>query len=179
MAKNFVYSDVSVKGALNQFRLLPKDVQKVLRQQNREDSDMLAAAIRTDAHRANVPPQAALIADSGGVIARTDKTIRVDVGGKKLAKNRHLSQYSYQNNLTGRKRTKKIGTPVGRLVWGATDGSSGKPIDRAGRKNNNRFVLNSNRRGYWLQPTTNRFADALLDKWKRRMQNAFDRAGLK
>lgn len=182
MAKSMIYADVDAKGLLYAFSKLPKEVQAEIRKHNRQDSDILAMAIRTDAHMPGVPPQAALIADSGAVMAKTDRTIRVDVGGKKLLDNKaardaegNFKKAYRANKKTGKNRLKRVGTPAGAIVWGATDGSSGKPTDRSGRKMGRRFVLGHSQRGYWLQPTTEKFAEVIIEKWKRRIQSAVDR----
>lgn len=183
MAKSMIHADVDSKAVLYAFKQLPKELQAEIRKHNREDSDKLAMAIRTDAHAGGVPPQAALIADSGAVVARTDRTIRVDVGGKKLVKNKASMDENGKfrkeyraNKKTGKSRLQRIGTPAGALVWGATDGSSGKPTDRSGRKMGRRFVLGHSQRGYWLQPTTEAWVETLLPKWKRRVQSAVERS---
>lgn len=177
MAKSLVYADVDANALLYAFKQLPKEVQAELRKHNRQDSELLAAAIRTDAHGSDVPPQAALIADSGAVIPKTDRTIRVDVGGKKIVNNRAKTKAYRSNTKTGKTRKRTVGTPAGALVWGATDGSSGKPTDRSGRKMGRRFVLGHSQRGYWLQPTTEEWAVKILGKWSRRIQSAVDRHG--
>lgn len=184
MAKGLIYSNADTKGVLYAFKNLPKELQAEVRRHNRADSEMLAAAIRTDAFANGVPPQAALIVESGAVVARTDRMIRVDVGGKKLLKNKasmdengKFKKEFRANKKTGKSRLKRVGTPAGALVWGATDGSSGKPQDRAGRKMGRRFVLAHSSRGYWLQPTTESWVETLLPKWSRRIQSATERAG--
>lgn len=177
MAKSLIYSDTDVKGVLYAFKRLPKEVQSEIRKHNRQDSNELADAIRVNAHAAGVPPQAALIADSGAVLPRTDRSIRVDVGGKKIVNNRYKTKAYRANTKTGKSRKRTVGTPAGALVWGATDGSSGKPTDRAGRKMGARFVLHHSSRGYWLQPTTAAWVDKLLPRWKIRIQQATEKAG--
>lgn len=158
------------------FKNLPKELQAEIRRHNRADSDQLAAAIRSDAHSAGVPPQAALIADSGAVMPRTDRTIRVDVGGSKIVNNRYKTKAFRPNTKTGKTRKRTVGTAAGAIVWGATDGSSGKPRDRIGRKMGARFVRSHSSRGYWLQPTTEAWVETLLPKWKRRIQSAVERS---
>lgn len=183
MAKSLIYSDVDAKALLFAFKNLPKEVQAEIRKHNREDSNDVKQAIENSAYRAGVPPQAALIVESGAVVARTDRMIRVDVGGKKLLKNKASMDENGKfrkeyraNKKTGKNRLKRVGTPAGAIVWGATDGSSGKPTDRSGRKMGHRFVLAHSSRGYWLQPTTEAWVEKVLPRWKIRIQQAVDRS---
>jgi len=182
MAKSMIHADVDSKALLYAFKQLPKEVQAEIRKHNRADSEQLAQALKINAYASNVPPQAALIVESGAVMPRTDRTIRVDVGGKKLVKNKasmdefgkHKKAYR-ANKKTGKTRLQRIGTPAGALVWGATSGSSGKPTDRSGRKMGLRFVERHSSRGYWLQPTTASWVDKILPRWKIRIQQAVER----
>lgn len=182
--KGFFYADTDTKGLLFAFKKLPKEVQAEIRRHNRADSNQLAEAIVNNAYRNGVPPQAALIADSGAVMPRTDRTIRVDVGGGKILKskanlneNGSFKKAYRANKKTGKSRLRRIGTPAGALVWGATDGSSGKSHDRSGRKMGLRFVERHSSRGYWLQPTTESWVDKILPRWKIRIQQAIERSG--
>lgn len=171
-----IHADVDSRALALAFKQLPKELQQELRRHNRADAEDLARALRTDAHKPGVPPQAALIADSGAVTPKTDRNIRVDVGGKKIVNNRYKTKAYRANTKSGKSRKRTVGTPAGALVWGATVGSSGKTQDRIGRKMGPRFVESHSQRGYWLQPTSLEWAARLLPKYSRRIQAFVDRA---
>lgn len=175
MGKSLIHSDVDAKAVLYAFKQLPKEVQKEIRQHNREESNRLARVLEAAAVFGDVPPQAALIAQRGGVKPRTDRNIRVDVGGSAIVGNRQ--KVFRPNKKTGKSRKATTGTRAGSIVWGAEMGSSGKPKDRIGRNMGLRFVERHSSRGYWLQPTLEQVVPDIMKRWKLRIQQATERAG--
>ena len=175
MAKPLVHTDVDAKAVLYAFKKLPKEVQREIRQQNRQESNRLARVLEAAAVFGNVPPQAALIAQRGGVKPRTDRNIRVDVGGSAIVGNRQ--KVFRPNKKTGKSRKTTTGTRAGAIVWGAEMGSSGKAVDRIGRKMGNRFVREHSSRGYWLQPTLDQVVPDIMRRWKLLIQRATERTG--
>lgn len=175
MAKSLIHSDVDAKAVLFAFKNLPKETQKEIRQTNREESNRLARVLEAAAVFGDIPPQAALIAQRGGVKPRTDRNVRVDVGGSAIVGNRQKVYRS--NKKTGKSRKTTTGTRAGAIVWGAEMGSSGKSIDRIGRKMGNRFVKSHRQGGYWLQPTLEQVVPDIMKRWKYRIQQATEKAG--
>ena len=160
-SQKLVTTDVDASGLLYAMRKLPKDVQNELRKMNAADAQDLASDLKYT--RAYAPPQKQLV--QGAIYVVRDRTIRVDVGGKKQVGRAYKSK---------RKGGAKYRPPAGALVYGSEYGSSGKEVDRFGRKMGNRFDLPHNPRGYWIAPTVEKYSKQLLEKWKTRTQRAIE-----
>lgn len=160
-SQKLVTTDIDARGLLYAMRKLPKEVQNELRKMNAADAQALAQDLKYT--RAYAPPQKELL--QGAVYVVKDRVIRVDIGGKKQVGK------AYKRRTNG---GAKYRSPAGALVYGSEYGSSGKDVDRFGRKMGNRFKLPHNPRGYWINPTVEKYSKELLEKWKTRTQRAIE-----
>ncbi len=161
------------------FSRLPKDVQREIRQTFRPLSNKLAHDIKTPI--GPKPPQFELIETS--ILPKTDRQIRVQVGGKKKV-GRPYKKFQKFTGRDGQVRRSKFNVQpafrasAGALVHGVEFGSSGKARDRKGRNMGRRFKLPHNPRGYFINPTVERFAPELYENWKSTILQAAKKLGL-
>lgn len=171
MAPNFsrgvIHTSVNANGLLRYFHKLPKEVQNELRQTNLRNAQLLADEVRRNIDISD-PPQAELILST--VTAVKDRRIKVTAGGKKQVGRPYKAR-------TGGKR--KYRAPAGLLIYGAEFGSSGKSMDRKGRKMGPRFERPHNSKGYFMGPALEKFGPKLLEIWIKTIQREIDKAGLK
>lgn len=160
-SQRLMVTDVDARLLFKQLSKLPKDVQNEIRRLNAADAQELASELKRT--RLNAPPQKELV--QGAVYVVKDRNIRVDVGGKKQVGRAFKSKA---------KSGAKFRAPAAALMYGSEFGSSGKPVDRFGRKMGNRFVLPHNPRGYWIKPTAEKYTAELFTKWKTRVQRAIE-----
>lgn len=155
------------------FSKLPKEIQRELRQTFRPLSNQLAHDLKSVP--TPKPPQYKLVELS--VTPKTDRNIRVAVGGKKKV-GKPYTKYKKFKGRDGQMHRSKFNVqrgyraPAGALVHGVESGSSGKIRDRSGRTMGNRFKLPHNPRGYFVRPTVDRFAPELYETWKRTIIHA-------
>jgi hypothetical protein len=161
------------------FSRLPRDVQREIRQTFRPLSNELARELKTTVGQK--PPQYKLIESS--IVAKTDRQIRVAIGGTKKV-GRPYTRYKKFKGRDGNIHRSKFGVqrgfraPAGALVHGVESGSSTEYRDRTGRRQGNRFKLPHNPRGYFVNPTIQRFAPELYETWKTTILKAARRANL-
>lgn len=121
---------------------LDKDHQNKVRDRAQPISQGFARALAVGAAFGTTPPQAILVAKS--ISTPRDRIPRVDIGGSKKVGR------SYGGK---RKGTTRKSAPAGALLWGSEYGSH-PGIDSRGRRYTKRFVKGTNRKGYWITPTT-------------------------
>ena len=176
---NLIATSVDSRAIHLAFSRLPKDVQKEIRQTFRPLSNKLAHDLKT--YPGAKPPQYDLIETA--ILPKTDRQIRVQVGGKKKV-GRSYKRYQKFTGRDGQVRRSKFNVQpgfkasAGALVHGVEFGSSGKGKDRKGRNMGRRFVLPHNPRGYFINPTVERFAPELYETWKNTILAAARKAGL-
>lgn len=158
-----VYATIDGTDLLRQMQRLPKEVNQELRRRNKPDSEKLADALRASPART---PQQELVQKA--IYTKMDRTIRVDVGGKKRVGRR------YQRRNAGGRNWR---SPAGLLVYGTEYGSSGEAKDKSGRDMGRRFRFGNTKKGYWIAPTTEKYVPQLKENWERRMQYLLRRRG--
>jgi len=161
------------------FSKLPKEVQSEIRKTFRPLSNQLAHDLKT--YPGPKPPQFDLIQNA--ILPKTDRQIRVQVGGKKRV-GRPYKRYQKFKGRDGNVHRSKFNiqpgfkATAGALVNGVEYGSSGKGTDRSGRTMGNRFKMPHNPRGYFINPTIQRFAPELYEAWKNTILKAARKSGL-
>lgn len=153
----------ALKRALAQ---MPAEVQKELRKKNLAD----ARDLKTKLQNAPVQtPQQPLVQKA--VYAKQDRYIRVEVGGKKRVGRQYNRRKQIKTAWGVAKSQDRIkwSAPAGALAYGSEYGSSGKAMDRSGRRMGNRYVLPHRKQGYWITPTMKQFVPDLIAKYERRI----------
>jgi hypothetical protein len=151
---------IALRDLRSTLKLFDEEASKEIRDRAQPLSQMLARELSVAAAFSAAPPQAILVARS--ISTPRDRMIRVDIGGSKKVGR----QYGGERDTRGKTRNRQS-APAGALLWGSEYGSTGKPVDAAGRKMGNRFVRPRNKKGYWINPTVDAnikdVADAYTD----------------
>lgn len=168
--RSFVFGETEFRPVTRRLNQLPKEVQAELRKDNLANAKRLAAELSLFSRSvgpfglggADVPPQAGLVAEA--VYPRSDRLIRVDVGGNKRV------GWKYVKQVNGQRQYKpKGGATAGQLLWGSEFGS------RPGK--GNRFKKPPRKGGYWIGPTVQAWAPDLVKIWRERVATYLSRIG--
>lgn len=162
--KRLIETSLDSRAAFDALKKLPKEVQDEIRDSNYREAQILTGALKRAAV-ASPTPQAKLLVSA--IKPKRDRVVKVEIGGSKQVGEK------YRSRKTGKRR----GTSAGALVFGSEFGSTGKPVDEAGREMGLRFVANHNENGYWISPVFNKHAKEILERWTKLIQRVADRQG--
>lgn len=154
-----VYASVDDRALLAAMGKLPKEVQQDIRRHNMEQASTLANDLIARARWSSIP-QAKLLETA--IKAKRDRLVVVELGGPKRVGHPYRSRSAKLKSGQG----KLVRAQAGELVYGADHGSSGKAVDRAGRKMGRRFVMPHNERGYWVRYSLQIFVPELIRDWE-------------